>query len=70
MSADPFEDAVAAAAVRALRRRAERQVQIARAETTTGERGAHIMTGEGRIALVLATTLAALADEIDARGRL
>jgi hypothetical protein len=67
---DPFEDAICAGAVRALRRRAARQAKIAKDGTSIGERNVVIRQGESAIAARLATTLAALADELEAGGSL
>jgi hypothetical protein len=58
---DDLEPMIIGGAVRALRRRAERQADIARA---AGERA-----GEGVIALRLAAALGGLADEIEADTR-
>jgi hypothetical protein len=65
---DDIEAQIVAGAIAALRKRADRQVRIARAETTTAERGARVMTGEGRVALRLAEAFNELAAELDAGG--
>jgi hypothetical protein len=67
---DPFETAMLQGAASALRNRAERQAKIAADGTTIGERGAVIRRGEAAIADRLATTLSALADELEAGGAL
>jgi hypothetical protein len=61
---DAIESAIAAGAVAALRRRAERQRKLAEAWTVEGERGVRIMAGEGRIAERIAHALDEAADEI------
>ena len=63
---DPIKSALRAAAIAALRKRAERQARIAADGTTAGERGAIICSGEAAIALRLAATLGGLAAEIEA----
>jgi hypothetical protein len=67
---DEIDAAMHAGAVRALRRRAARQEKIAESWTSRGARGVNIRTGEGAIAARLATTLAAIADELEAGGAL
>jgi hypothetical protein len=62
-------DEIVAAAVRALRRRAERQRSVAESWTARGERGVTIRQGEAAIALRIAAALEAAADEIE-RGPL
>ena len=59
-------DEIVAAAVRVLRRRAERQRKIAEQWTVRGERGAIIRSGEGAIALRIAAALDEVAAEIEA----
>jgi hypothetical protein len=66
---DVYAEAIRDGAVRALRRRADRQARIAQAETTTAERGAPVMSGEGRIAQRLAEAFSELADELDGAPR-
>lgn len=63
------ETEIRAGAVSALRRRAARQAELARAETARTEGGVSIRTGEGAIAARLAKALAALADELEGEGR-
>jgi hypothetical protein len=65
---DPFEDAVCAGAVRALRRRAARQAAIAESWTARGARGAIIRQGEAAIALRIALALEETAAEIEQGG--
>ena len=50
MSGDPFEAAMLAGAVRALRRRSERQLKIAECWTVSGPHGVLIKSGEAIIA--------------------
>jgi hypothetical protein len=66
---DPFEDAVCAGAVRALRRRAARQAAIAESWTTHGARGVIVRSGEAAIALRIAEALDQAAHEIEAEVR-
>jgi hypothetical protein len=70
MSGDPFETAMLAGAVAALRRRAQRQRAIAESWTVSGERGVIVRSGEAEIALRIAAALEAAADELDAGGPL
>jgi len=65
---DDFTLAMCAGAVRALRRRAERQAAISHAGTTTveGRPDVLIRSGEGALALRLAECLNACADELEA----
>jgi hypothetical protein len=65
---DELEAAIRAGAISALRTRAERQAAIAADGTTVGERGAIIQTGEAAIAIVLASTFASLANELEREG--
>jgi pantothenate synthetase len=67
---DEIETAIFAGAVRALRRRAARQAKIAKDGAAIGERNVVIRQGESAIAARLATTLTALADELEAGGAL
>jgi hypothetical protein len=62
--------AICAGAVIALLRRAERQVEIARAGTTAAEGRPDVLirTGEAAVALRLAEALSACADELEAGG--
>jgi hypothetical protein len=65
---DPFETAMLQGAVRALRRRTERQASLASAGTVTaGERfpNVKIRTGEASIAGRLAAALSDIADELE-----
>jgi hypothetical protein len=64
---DEIEAEFRAAAVSALRRRAERQRKLAADWTVTGENGVRIMSGEGAIALRIATALDQAADELEER---
>jgi hypothetical protein len=66
---EAVEDAIRAGAVRALRRRADRQRAIAKSWTAQGERGTVVVSGEGRVADRIAAALEAAADEIE-RGPL
>jgi hypothetical protein len=71
MSADdPIASAFLAGAVRALRRRAERQRAIAKGWTVHGARGAIVVAGEGRVADRIAGELEAAADELEQGGAL
>ncbi len=65
---DPIASAFLAGAVRALRRRADRQRAIAKGWTVHGERGAIVVAGEGRVADRIAAALEAAADEIENGG--
>ena len=65
---DPVETAMLRGAALVLRRRAERQAQLAVNGTTGAERGAVICSGEAAIALRLAATLGALADEFESEA--
>jgi hypothetical protein len=67
--ADEIEDDILAGAVRALRRRAQRQRKIAEAWTAHGARGVTVRSGEAAIALRISAALEAAADEIE-RGPL
>jgi hypothetical protein len=62
---DDFEPAIRAGAVRALRRRADRQRVIAKSWTAPGERGTVVVSGEGRVAERIAAALEAAATEIE-----
>jgi hypothetical protein len=66
---DPFEDAVCAGAVAALRRRAQRQRAISESWTARGARGVTVRTGEGTVALRIADALDQAADAIEAEVR-
>ena len=57
--------AIMAGAVRALRRRAERQADRARAGSAVNEAGVLVRTGEAAIAARLAETLAKAAAELE-----
>jgi hypothetical protein len=65
----PEQDPLAADMVRgaalALRRRADRQAQLAEAGTTFGDRGVSVRTGEAAIANRLSAALSALAAEFE-----
>jgi hypothetical protein len=65
---DPFEDAVCAGAIAALRRRAQRQRAISESWTTHGARGVIVRTGEAAIALRISAALDQAADEIEAEA--
>jgi hypothetical protein len=67
---DEIETAIFAGAIAALRRRAASQEKIAKDGTSIGERNVVIRQGESAIAERLATTLSALADELEAGGAL
>ena len=62
---DEIEAAIKAGAVSALRRRADRQTQLASEGTTVGERGAVIRSGEATIAVRLAAAFTWLADDFE-----
>jgi hypothetical protein len=66
--ADAVEDAIRAGAVRALRRRADRQRAIAKSWTVHGERNAVIRQGEAAVALRIAQALSECADELEQGG--
>jgi hypothetical protein len=65
---DLFEAAILRGAALALRRRAERQAQLAADGMTIGERGVVFRTGEGALANRLSFAFASLADEIEREG--
>ena len=65
---DPFEDAVCAGAVAALRRRAQRQRAISESWTMRGARGVTVRSGEAVIADLLAAALTEIADELEQGG--
>jgi hypothetical protein len=58
---DPLEADMMRGAALALRRRADRQAQLAEAGTTFGDRGVSMRTGEAAIADRLSAALSALA---------
>jgi hypothetical protein len=68
MTRDPFENAVCAGAVAALRRRAKRQRAIADSWTVHGARGVIVRSGEAAIALRIADALDQAADAIEAEA--
>ena len=65
---DEIEEGIRAAAVRVLRRRAQRQRDRAASWTIIGANGVRIVAGEGRIAERIAAALDQAADELE-RGR-
>jgi len=69
MSANDIELGILAAAVTTLRRRAQRQAQIAQDGTSIGDRGAGIRGGEEAIAQRIAVALNELADEFEAEAQ-
>ena len=62
---DPLEADMMRGAALALRRRADRQAQLAEAGTTFGDRGVSMRTGEAAIADRLSAALSALAAEFE-----
>ncbi len=66
---DDLEVAIRIGAVAALRRRAERQRQRARAWTIIGSDGAPVRSGEASIAKRIADALLAAAAEIEEEAR-
>lgn len=66
MIADPLEAAFTVGAIAALRRRADRQRELASAWTVTGANGVRIVAGEGRVAERIAAALDEAADELAA----
>jgi hypothetical protein len=62
---DPLEADMMLGAALALRRRANRQAQLAEAGTTFGDRGAYVRTGEAAMANRLSAVLSALAVEFE-----
>jgi hypothetical protein len=65
---DEIEEAVVAAAVAALRRRAQRQRAISQSWTTHGAWGVTVRSGEAVIADLLAAALTEIADELEQGG--
>jgi hypothetical protein len=66
---DPFEDAVCAGAIAALRRRARRQRAISDSWTVRAARGVIVRSGEAAVALRISAALDQAADEIEAEVR-
>jgi hypothetical protein len=66
---DPIASAFLAGAVRALRRRAERQRKRAADWTASDANGVRIVAGEGRIAERIAEALEQAAEEIETEER-
>jgi hypothetical protein len=62
---DPTEVDIIAGAIAALRKRAARQIQLAKDGTTSAEDGSPILTGEAAIALRVAKSLFELIDELE-----
>lgn len=66
---DDLEAEFRAGAIKALRRRADRQRQRAADWTVVGANGVRIVAGEGRIAERIAEALDQTADELDAEAK-
>jgi hypothetical protein len=64
-----LEEAFLEAAVRTLRRRADRQRERAENWTVTGDSGVRIVAGEGRIAERIAEALDQAAAELEAEAK-
>jgi hypothetical protein len=69
LSAPDLEEEFLAGAIAALRRRADRQRDIAKSWTAHGERGAVIRQGEAAIALRIAGALDQAADDLEAEAK-
>jgi hypothetical protein len=65
MSADRLEADMRAGAAVALRRRAQRQAELAKAGTTFGDRGVTVRTGEAAIAERMVSVFSQLASELE-----
>ena len=69
-AADQMESAIVVGAIAALRKRAEKQAELARAGSSTAKCGAIIRTGEATIAERLANAFGEVADELASGGGL
>lgn len=65
MAADGLERAMLAGAARALRKRADRQLAIVKAQTEVNEKGAVVRSAEGAVAAGLSAEFAGLAAEFE-----